>query len=108
LKPYQYVKGGKTGNPHGRPKGSRNKFSKRFFEDARDVWEEGGLEILKAAAIKNPVAFARFMAHLASTTPVEPVKTGATFRDIWEHISKGTMPPVKSPMDRAGAAVDAG
>jgi hypothetical protein len=38
--------------PQRRPKGSRNKSSKRF--DVHAVWEEGGLEIPKAAAVKDP------------------------------------------------------
>lgn len=97
LVPYRWQKG-QSGNPRGRPKGSRNKFSKRFFEDVHAVWEEGGLEILKAAVVKNPVAFARIMATLVPRDfDIEPPKRSVGFKAIWEKMGRGAVPPMTSP-----------
>ena len=69
-------KPGQSGNPKGRPKGSRNKLSEQFFRDLCDVWEAFGKPALMAMAWTDPVAFVRLVASLiprefeATTTPV--------------------------------------
>jgi len=75
-------------------------FSKRFFEDVHDVWEEGGLEILRAAAAKNPLAFVALMGSLVPRDfGVEPPKRGVGFEAIWAAMGSGTVPNVESPAD---------
>ena len=70
-------KPGQSGNPKGRPKGSRNKLSEQFFRDLCDVWEAFGKPALMAMAWTDPVAFVRLAASLIprefeATTPVTP------------------------------------
>jgi len=51
---------GQSGNPAGRPKGARSKFSEAFLEDFHTVWMEEGIAALRRLAKhKNPVAFIR-------------------------------------------------
>ena len=57
-------KPGQSGNPKGRPKGSRNKLSEEFFRDLCDVWEAFGKPALMAMAWTDPVAFVRVAAQL--------------------------------------------
>jgi hypothetical protein len=69
-------KPGQSGNPKGRPKGSRNKLSEQFFRDLCDVWEAFGKPALMAMAWTDPVAFVRLVASLIPReleAPITPV-----------------------------------
>ena len=69
-------KPGQSGNPKGRPQGSRNKLSEEFFRDLCDVWEAFGKPALMTAAWTHPLEFVRLVASLipreleATITPV--------------------------------------
>ena len=45
---------GKSGNPKGRPVGSRNKLSEHFVTDLQELWDEPGPEILRRVAKESP------------------------------------------------------
>jgi hypothetical protein len=69
-----------------------------LFRGCACRWEEGGLEILKAAVVKNPVAFARIMATLVPRDfDIEPPKRSVGFKAIWEKMGRGAVPPMTSP-----------
>ena len=55
---------GVSGNPAGRPKGSRNRLSESFFKALADEFDANGVEALKAARINNPGEFVRVVAGL--------------------------------------------
>jgi len=57
-------KPGQSGNPKGRPKGSRNKLSEDFFRDLCDAWQAFGKPALMTAAWTHPVDFVRVVAQL--------------------------------------------
>ena len=57
-------KPGQSGNPKGRPKGSRNKLSEDFFRDLSEAWEAFGKPALMTAAWTHPVEFVRVVAQL--------------------------------------------
>ena len=57
-------KPGQSGNPKGRPKGSRNKLSEEFFRDLCDAWQAFGKPALMTAAWTHPVEFVRVVASL--------------------------------------------
>ena len=57
-------KPGQSGNPKGRPQGSRNKLSEDFLADLHDAWKAFGREALMAAAWTEPVSFVRVVASL--------------------------------------------
>jgi len=56
-------KPGQSGNPKGRPRGSRNKLAEDFFRDLCDAWQAFGKPALMAAAWTHPVEFVRVVAH---------------------------------------------
>ena len=57
-------KPGQSGNPKGRPKGSRNKLSEEFFRNLCDAWQAFGKPALMTAAWTHPVEFVRLVAQL--------------------------------------------
>ena len=57
-------KPGQSGNPKGRPKGSRNKLSEDFFRDLSEAWQAFGKPALMTAAWMHPVEFVRVVAQL--------------------------------------------
>ena len=65
-------KPGQSGNPKGRPKGSRNKLSEEFFQDLCDAWQAFGKPALETMAMLYPVEFVRLVASLM---PKEPEAT---------------------------------
>ena len=57
-------KPGQSGNPKGRPPGTRNKLTEDFFRDLCDAWTAFGKAALMTAAWTHPVEFVRVVAQL--------------------------------------------
>jgi hypothetical protein len=62
LKPPWQV--GESGNPSGRPRGSRSRLSESFLSDFHLIWEEEGLEAIRRVARNDPSTFVRVAASL--------------------------------------------
>lgn len=69
-------KPGQSGNPNGRPKGSRSKVAEAFLRDFYEVWEANGKVALEQTAKSDPATFVRVGASLL------PKEIEATFRNI--------------------------
>ena len=61
LKPYQP---GVSGNPNGRPVGSRQSFSAGFLRDLAQVWQEHGHDTMVHTAKTQPATFFAVCARL--------------------------------------------
>jgi hypothetical protein len=57
-------KPGQSGNPAGRPKGSRNKLGEQFLDDLLDAWNERGKAALAQCAQREPTQFCKIMAGI--------------------------------------------
>ena len=57
-------KPGQSGNPNGRPKGSRNRLGEAFVADLLADWEKHGVSTLEQAREKDPAAYLRVVASL--------------------------------------------
>ena len=55
---------GQSGNPAGRPKGSKNRLAQTFFDDCLTAWEESGPAALEQMVHQDPGSFARMVAGL--------------------------------------------
>ena len=53
---------GQSGNPAGKPPGTRTAFSQGFIRDFALVWAEEGLEAVRKVAKKSPEAFVKGIA----------------------------------------------
>jgi len=69
-------KPGQSGNPKGRPQGSRNKLSEEFFRDLCDAWQAFGKPALETLAMLYPAEFVRVVASLM------PKETQATITRV--------------------------
>lgn len=55
---------GNSGNPRGRPRGSRNLLGEQFIADLHEEWEKSGVEALKTVAQQDPTAFVKVVASV--------------------------------------------
>lgn len=67
---------GQSGNPKGRPKGSRHKLTEAFWRDFADAWVKGGSKALQQVCSDDPSTFVRVAATLM------PKETEVTLRRV--------------------------
>lgn len=67
---------GQSGNPAGRPKGSRNKLAEQFWADYAAAWETSGKAALEHVAANDQSTFVRVAASLM------PKETEVTLRRV--------------------------
>jgi hypothetical protein len=89
---------GQSGNPKGRQRGSRSKFSETFREDFHTTWEKYGISALELCATEDPTGFIRIAAslmprHIALNVGLDATQFVATFRQAVELL--GNEPPAR-------------
>jgi hypothetical protein len=55
---------GQSGNPAGRPKGSKHKLTEAFWNDFAGAWETHGIQALQHVAENDPSTFVRVAASV--------------------------------------------
>jgi Family of unknown function (DUF5681) len=56
-------KPGQSGNPAGRPKGSRNKLAEQFFVDIYENWTKNGAATVEQVRVDDPSTYLRVVAQ---------------------------------------------
>src|SRR5215471_5368448 len=72
---------GRSGNPAGRPKGARNRFSEALVTDFADDWQEHGAGVIAQVRHQDPVAYLSIATRLVPKEFL--IETGGTV----EHMS---------------------
>jgi hypothetical protein len=69
-------KPGQSGNPAGRPKGAKSKFTEDFWRDLHEAWAESGKSVITRVIQEDP---AKFLAVAANMLPKEVEVTSQRF-----------------------------
>jgi Family of unknown function (DUF5681) len=69
---------GQSGNPRGRPKGSRHRLSEKFFAKLATHFETNGKAMLDAALAESPAAYMRVVASLLPKQAQENLRERGT------------------------------
>jgi hypothetical protein len=98
-RPAHLFKPGQSGNPAGRPRGSRNRLAEAFVEDLRDAWEAHGVDALDRVARDDPAALLRTIAALMPkdlnlSIGISPETFVATFRSA-QQLLGNPAPPLR-------------
>ena len=77
---------GRSGNPKGRPKGSRNKLSEKFLADIARDWSKHGKEVLDSVRVLQPGIYLRVVASMISKDfPEEYPNDVCDYEETLEH-----------------------
>lgn len=85
-------KPGQSGNPAGRPKGSRNVLCKSYIEGLKKIFDEKGEQMLRDLIEKRPEEFAKLVSKLVPQEFDLGDKTQNSFAVIWRSLATGKKP----------------
>ncbi|MBP6228518.1 MAG: hypothetical protein KA472_11350 [Pseudomonadales bacterium] len=78
---------GTSGNPKGRPKGSRHVLSEAYIGDLHALWLEGGLKAARRVMNEQPAEFVRAVGKLVPQQFGMADQDKPDFRRVWEHLA---------------------
>ena len=82
---------GKSGNPNGRPKGSRHRFSESLISAFCDDFERNGVQVIEAVRSEAPVDYLRIAVSIVPKQFGVEEDSKDVFLKVWECISEGTI-----------------
>lgn len=93
---------GKSGNPAGRPKGSKHKLTEAFWRDFAGAWADGGRAALEKVRDEDPSTFVRVAASIM------PKELDITTRSLARDLTDDELADIAagSSEDDTAAAVD--
>jgi hypothetical protein len=96
---------GQSGNPAGRPKGSRTKLGEQFLSDLMQDWGEHGKKAIEAMRSKSPVDYVKVV---AATLPKELNVKVSELDDLSDDEIARQLASLATQLARAGFDLGAG
>ena len=91
-------KPGQSGNPMGRPKGSKNKISEKFLENLQDNWEKHGIGALEKAAENDPMQYVKMVASLVPRELKQETSINISFIEALKQINQSETELLNEPV----------
>jgi hypothetical protein len=96
-------KPGQSGNPSGRPRGSRNRLADAFVTDLRDCWQVHGRDALERVARDEPSVLLKVVASLMPkdlnlSISTDPAAFALTFRAAVEMLGNPAPSKTRRPL----------
>lgn len=82
---------GQSGNPKGRPEGSKNRVTEDFLRALADDFAQHGPGAIAEMREKDPGGYVRVVAALVPTESKHEIKGSAAFERIWRAIGEGVV-----------------
>ena len=80
---------GQSGNPNGRPKGSRHKLSGDYILGVQEVFDEVGIVAIRTIASESPLEFLKLVSAIVPKQFGIEEGTQNAFFAAWQAISEG-------------------
>ena len=97
-------KPGQSGNPAGRPRGSRNKLGEEILDDLIDEWRANGKKALALCASREPTQFIKVVANILPREVLSMALNVNTTVDLSAmEDAKGFLEAYRYARDRIGA-----
>ena len=91
-------KSGQSGNPLGRPKGSKNKISEKFLENLYENWERHGVKALDKAAEIDPMQYVKMVASLVPRELMKETSINISFIEALKQINQSEKELLNQPI----------